>query len=435
MTWPIPSACVLLVLTIGLGLRLRRPRYVGDTPHCRRCGYEVTGNQSGRCPECGNALAGTGTVLGRRARRPVLVPLTLAALAGFAVTATVAGRRVDWYAYRPDGWVVKDLASRDVTLASRAWAELSRRRDGGKLSPAADRSLTELALAAHAKPGSTGASVEGALLNHLYGLHEAGKLTPAQVDRLYQQEVRVVLRARPEVAVGDEVPVEVSVEFRTWFGKTGYRIRSIALAAPAARGRAREVARFGDPPPKLPDHVAPGDYELLAEVEVEADFRRSESSRANYAWKDKVNLVAPVRVVAPAVTDLVKWDDRPKLAPELGRAFRARLSDVPAMGGLVLELSANSPGCDFAFDAVLKVDGREHGVGAFTGKSGRSFSRYYYPKELALPVGRKVDVLLRGSQSAAKTTTDLYRIWKGDIVLENVWSGGRSRENSPGPPK
>lgn len=46
-----------LVLSAFLWFRDRRRVPVG---HCRKCGYDLTGNVSGRCPECG-AATGIGT--------------------------------------------------------------------------------------------------------------------------------------------------------------------------------------------------------------------------------------------------------------------------------------------------------------------------------------------------------------------------------------
>ena len=42
---------VLAAIPTGLAWRFDRRRY--RTGHCQRCGYDLTGNLSGRCPECG----------------------------------------------------------------------------------------------------------------------------------------------------------------------------------------------------------------------------------------------------------------------------------------------------------------------------------------------------------------------------------------------
>jgi hypothetical protein len=49
-------------ITIGclVGWRTHRKNVrVADATHCRQCGYDLTGNVSGRCPECGEAVAAT----------------------------------------------------------------------------------------------------------------------------------------------------------------------------------------------------------------------------------------------------------------------------------------------------------------------------------------------------------------------------------------
>jgi hypothetical protein len=45
------AALPLSVLTVWLWRRDRRPK----PGHCQRCGYDLTGNTSGTCPECGLA--------------------------------------------------------------------------------------------------------------------------------------------------------------------------------------------------------------------------------------------------------------------------------------------------------------------------------------------------------------------------------------------
>ena len=44
----VPAAAIAQVVLISIDLR---KRYA--TGHCQDCGYNLTGNVSGRCPECG----------------------------------------------------------------------------------------------------------------------------------------------------------------------------------------------------------------------------------------------------------------------------------------------------------------------------------------------------------------------------------------------
>ena len=46
--------CFAIAYVVGVPFRIaRKPR--GDR-HCRKCGYDLTGNVSGVCPECGEAI-------------------------------------------------------------------------------------------------------------------------------------------------------------------------------------------------------------------------------------------------------------------------------------------------------------------------------------------------------------------------------------------
>lgn len=52
-----PSAVLAIPPSLLLYWRLKPRARPG---HCRRCGYNLTGNTSGRCPECGTAIANAG---------------------------------------------------------------------------------------------------------------------------------------------------------------------------------------------------------------------------------------------------------------------------------------------------------------------------------------------------------------------------------------
>ena len=48
---------IWLALLAGLPTVLRRFRFVEKTGVCRKCTYDLTGNTSGACPECGTVIA------------------------------------------------------------------------------------------------------------------------------------------------------------------------------------------------------------------------------------------------------------------------------------------------------------------------------------------------------------------------------------------
>ncbi|MDX2116178.1 MAG: hypothetical protein SFZ24_11260 [Planctomycetota bacterium] len=52
MLWFIASSYELLILGVGLVIALQ-PRHRRRGLPCRRCRYDVTGNTTGLCPECG----------------------------------------------------------------------------------------------------------------------------------------------------------------------------------------------------------------------------------------------------------------------------------------------------------------------------------------------------------------------------------------------
>lgn len=52
--WRLVLACVVLLVSSLIALRRLRSR---DPRHCSRCGYDLTGNETGICPECGKGTS------------------------------------------------------------------------------------------------------------------------------------------------------------------------------------------------------------------------------------------------------------------------------------------------------------------------------------------------------------------------------------------
>lgn len=54
----IPFGWPVVILASGSTLALWKVRRGFPDGHCQSCGYNLTGNESGICPECGTATAG-----------------------------------------------------------------------------------------------------------------------------------------------------------------------------------------------------------------------------------------------------------------------------------------------------------------------------------------------------------------------------------------
>src|SRR5688572_1519983 len=205
----------LVLPPLVLGLVLIKlgyvPRRRGETPHCRKCNYTLTGLTSDRCPECGQALSPGAIVHGERRRRPALGIaggfLLLLALANIALI--LVGDRVKWYQLKPTAWVIDDATDPSSAIAVRAWDELMRRADAAKLSAANEHEMTELAL--REQGSATAGPIGGQLLQYMGRRAGAGKLTNDQRTRFLDQGMKFTVTARQKIARGD--PLVYRIEY------------------------------------------------------------------------------------------------------------------------------------------------------------------------------------------------------------------------------
>ena len=141
---------LLAMALMAAGLRGRR---IDDHPHCRRCGFDLTGTpaSSTRCSECGTDLTRRHAIqLGLRKRRHDLMLAGALFLILAAVPATLMFSGVDGYRYTPSWLLERD--TRTISGDIRAWPELTRRVRGGTLARETVTTLADRVLAWQANP-------------------------------------------------------------------------------------------------------------------------------------------------------------------------------------------------------------------------------------------------------------------------------------------
>jgi hypothetical protein len=229
-----PSSVVILFLAVlaGLGLMMLigglRVRRRGDTPHCRKCDYPLTGLAAPeQCPECGAPLASSMAVArGDRYRRSRLAWAGLAVLliAGtpLSLLVSTSARGYDWYRVRPTAWVLNDLES---SRSLRAANELGRRYQDNALSVSHRNRLFEFALAEQGRNSGAG-RLPSELVELLSVGESRGELSHAQLKRFYEQMVILTLTAPSPVTIGRNVSYTVKEVCRCPGGTWWVRISS-----------------------------------------------------------------------------------------------------------------------------------------------------------------------------------------------------------------
>jgi ribosomal protein L34E len=427
------------------GLRVRRR---GDTPHCARCDYVLTGLVSGgasppaepasspstdrpRCPECGATLDTSNVVRGERYRRrrtaAVGVALLLLALLPLGAMVAAGWRGVDWYKFRPAGWLIDDVEQRGT---ARALGELHRRQRVGSLSASHRDRLIELALAEQGKP--TLGPLGSGLIDFAGACLDAGQMTDAQRERFFQQMVRLTLRVRPQVAVGDHVPYRVEYTSR---GPTGggwsVRIMTEDVNLAGRKGMfsgsagLSGVGSGGSSGSSIQAPPTPGRQTLTSRTRVQVfkgPFVGDASAHEPDHERD-VTLSGEVDVVERLPDGAITQNDDPALAPALRAALLLQdFKHGPYGLSGQIQVVAALP-ADVAFDVVARVGDAEFPMGSVTIPAGTTNSGYHVQVQGPEGPGKdvtNVDVILRSNPDAVRRTVDMTGLWKGELVYPNV---------------
>lgn len=169
-------------------------RRIGTTPHCVRCGYDLSGRpeDSTTCSECGSDLSTDGAVqIGERHRRWLLFITCASFLVGSAVLFVMfTGRALtsaDLIPHLPTWYLAWQAERENVPLGPPlplSLTELLRRQNAGKLSQSQIDSLTARVLRIQSDPTKAWNNGWGDLIEQAW---VAGVLPQKQFEPYLQQ--------------------------------------------------------------------------------------------------------------------------------------------------------------------------------------------------------------------------------------------------------
>lgn len=423
----IPTASLFIVGL--LAIRSGRLRRVGNSPHCRRCDYVLTGNQSAVCPECGQDLVAGNIILGDRFRpRSFWVGVVVALvnlLLMLAIVSPVA-YRYDWYRWRLVSWVIEDAKSRNYAQASRAFDELSRRRTVGRLNDADERQLTAYGLSEQAlaqTPGKATTSILPRLLDYLGQRALDGKLTEQEKKQFFENAIHFRIRVRPEILAGDLYSMEISSidcgpSSGLWLELPKQTLLIDRHVEWEEEAGARNAFAFGTTT-QTQEALMAGDHPVALQSKFRARSGPPDDpkSKVIYEWTDTTR--SGLYVVERLSNDL-KLLDKPELRSTIAEAISAS-SIIPQRHSLGLTFSVRPLPENIAFEIFVKDNGKEYRLSEMALPKGQQMNFHMGGQMFETPLsGDKVDIILRSSEKVGRKTVNLFDIWKGEIVLKDV---------------
>lgn len=469
-------AALVAVLLLGVVLTWAglRPRRRGTTPYCRACGYNMTGNTDGRCPECGSLR---GVVLGerrvRKARLATGVVLLLISATGLGGIGYALVTNFNWYPYAPMWVLAYVFEDADPVEERLVGAEFSRRFKIGELD--GNRASPLVGLIVDDKRGANLSEQKiRAIWSLVNNLDEIRRLSDADIDRLTAHIAKVLapaLELRPVNYCGAPVPARIASRIDRvnpclflWIAHI--EIESIDVAGLSQAG---SVVRRAE---RVLERLSPSSDTLLLEPSPVCGtqavrlgltvrfYRRSADSvgATSPAAAFRVvrkELSAAFEVIPAGEADLVslkksrKLDETIRSSASLTRCRqKVNWLGAPMFAG-VLAIDRGVP-VDLSFDGILIVGGVEILFGPFALQAGTGdadvtnwgtyrdgYTRNWYSRsnnrssdenlvkfllDLPLPAAdpQRIDLVLRTNPEAAMQTVDMVEIWDGEIRFDDV---------------
>jgi hypothetical protein len=358
----------------------------------------------------------------RRRHKGIGISGLVVFLLGLAMGGGLWLTDIEWYSHLPESWIVKDAASSNPNVASRAWNELLRRRATAPLSEDIEKNLTDLALKEQAAP-SFRLSMEP-MLEFLAQRYLDKKMTDGQADQFFLNSVNPSLRTRAMVAAGDVIPVQVIYRGRGPSTGWSYRVSSKdvkvgsqTIPMGGSMGGSGLVAA-GSSTSYAPGQP-PGEYALEANIKVEI-FHAPLGSAVQPVWSKDLTLKSTLKVVAQKADEMVNLIDQPELAQQIKKSLRIDKFEKQPDGSYEMSLDIDKPPMNVAFSVFVRSGGKEFRMGDFATDSRTNLGTSLHPYNIGQIAPGKVTIIFRSDPAVARKTIDLVEIWKGEILLEDV---------------
>lgn len=451
----ITAPAIVVVVLLLAGAMLLRFGLVGrrldDHPICRKCRFDLVGvyepgesSEAVKCPECGIDLSAQRVAKGNRRRRKGTIALgalllVLAVGIGGAF-GWGAASGFNWNSIKPTWLLQREAGGGSPETVRAALDELIARLESEELGEATARELIAVGLQRQADLDLAWEPRWGDLIETAYFMNRLDHESWARYLRQCLPDSSIDVSTRERLRLGDPVPCRVTISKPRLGDRTSVMLQIGSHAAgnvlPDGTERPVEIGR---------SHARLGlagggsgrvswsmDLDLAVGVHnVWVDWMISpmvggavtgEQGGDPIEWT--MRFEETIEVVPPGAP-LVELVAAPDLAQKVRDSLTIQRMSIragPAEGPLTSSgtVQFTNPPIDMAFDVVWVAGGKEFLAGDVAITQGQKTHGHGIWGQIEGFDAESVDVILRPSARAAMQTTELTRIWGGEVRFEDV---------------
>jgi len=259
------------------------------------------------------------------------------------------------------------------------------------------------------------------LLKFLWEEYEAGKLRSDQIDPFFRAQTRTTYKVRSVVLVGQGVPYSMHVKRylpKGWALKFQTQGEATHFLEPFPNKQTFSQVEMGTL--KVSTKLTPGNQEI--QIRYYTALYRAQNSGRQLVWDAWQKQSAKITVLDKPGEEFLKIVEAPELAAQIKSSLTVDgLEFDPAKEYYDLGIHAVDVPANLAFEVFARIDGLEYPFAEVIFRKGSKWAGFSTTGQLPEGVRPgKVDLILRSSEKVAGETLDLFEIWKGEIVLQDV---------------